>query len=78
MGVWGAAQAIAFGAGGLVGAVGVDIGRWAMGDTSRAFILVFASEALLFLVAAGLALRLSGWSAPRRASARRADRELAL
>jgi MFS transporter, BCD family, chlorophyll transporter len=57
MGVWGAAQAIAFGLGGLTGAVGVDAGRAVLGETGRAFTLVFSVEALLFLVAAALALR---------------------
>ena len=57
MGVWGAAQAIAFGLGGLVGAVGVDIGRAQTGSTPATFTIVFGAEALLFLVAASLALR---------------------
>ncbi|AHE55331.1 BCD family MFS transporter [Sphingomonas sanxanigenens] len=57
MGVWGAAQAIAFGLGGLIGAVGVDVGRWLTGSTVDTFTIVFGIEALLFLVAASLALR---------------------
>lgn len=57
MGVWGAAQAIAFGLGGLIGAVGVDVGRAVMGAPDRAFIMVFCAEALLFLVAAALSFR---------------------
>ena len=57
MGVWGAAQAIAFGLGGLIGAVGVDIGRAVTGSTSGTFLIVFGGEALLFLVAASLVLR---------------------
>ncbi len=57
MGVWGAAQAIAFGLGGLVGAVGVDAGRALTGSVPAAFTAVFGAEALLFLVAASLALR---------------------
>ncbi|WBH15597.1 BCD family MFS transporter [Sphingomonas radiodurans] len=57
MGVWGAAQAIAFGLGGLIGAVGVDVGRALTGSTTQTFTIVFAAEALLFLVAASLALR---------------------
>jgi len=57
MGVWGAAQAIAFALGGLVGAVGLDLGRALIGSTSRTFMIVFAVQALLFLVAASLALR---------------------
>lgn len=59
MGVWGAAQAIAFGLGGLIGAVGVDIGRAVMGAPDQAFIMVFAAEAMLFLVAAALSLRVT-------------------
>ncbi len=57
MGVWGAAQAIAFGLGGLIGAVGVDVGRALTGSTPDTFTFVFAVEAGLFLAAALLALR---------------------
>ena len=60
MGVWGAAQAIAFGAGGLIGAVGVDLGRAAVGSTGGAYRLVFAAEAAMFLLAAWLAVRAAG------------------
>jgi BCD family chlorophyll transporter-like MFS transporter len=56
MGLWGAAQAIAAGIGGLVGAVAVDALRLVLA-TDIAFASVFAAEAVLFLVAAGLALR---------------------
>jgi len=56
MGLWGAAQAIAAGIGGLVGAVAVDALRLVLA-TDLAFASVFAAEAVLFLVAAGLALR---------------------
>ncbi|WP_033920110.1 BCD family MFS transporter [Sphingomonas sp. 37zxx] len=56
MGVWGASQAIAFGLGGLIGAVGVDWGRAATRDDAAAFALVFAGEAALFVVAAALAI----------------------
>ncbi len=56
MGVWGASQAMAFGLGGLIGAVGVDIGRAMTGADSTAFLIVFAGEAMLFLVAAWLAM----------------------
>lgn len=60
MGVWGAAQAIAFGLGGLVGAVGVDLIRASMGGVAApAFQLVFAAEAALFICAAALAMRVS-------------------
>lgn len=52
MGVWGAAQAIAFGTGGLTGAVLVDQLRAAFGEDARAFQTVFMIEALLFVLAA--------------------------
>lgn len=57
MGVWGAAQAIAFGLGGLGGAIAVDVARGATGSVSESYTLVFGVEALLFLAAAGLSLR---------------------
>ncbi len=56
MGLWGAAQAIAAGIGGLVGAAAVDALRLVLAP-DLAFASVFAAEAVLFLVAAGLALR---------------------
>ncbi len=56
MGVWGAAQAIAFAFGGFAGAAGVDLGRHLFAP-AEAFATVFAVEALLFLAAAFLALR---------------------
>ena len=58
MGVWGAAQAVAFAVGGFVGAVGVDLGRTLSGSTPRAFLTVFAAEAAVFVVAAVLAARI--------------------
>jgi BCD family chlorophyll transporter-like MFS transporter len=64
MGVWGAAQAIAFALGGLMGAVGLDLGRALIGSTARTFMIVFAVQALLFLVAATLALRVAARRAP--------------
>lgn len=57
MGVWGAAQAIAFGLGGLIGAVGVDAARRTMASDGAAFQLIFAIEAFLFVLAAVLAMR---------------------
>ncbi|MEO1045531.1 MAG: BCD family MFS transporter [Pseudomonadota bacterium] len=55
MGVWGAAQAIAFGLGGLLGAVIVDQLRSLTGEDVTAFQMVFAIEALLFIAAALMA-----------------------
>jgi MFS transporter, BCD family, chlorophyll transporter len=56
MGLWGAAQAVAAGAGGLLGAVLVDLGRTALPDAT-AFGLTFALEAGLFVISAVIALR---------------------
>lgn len=58
MGLWGAAQAIAFGAGGLLGAVASDLARLVIDAAPLAYAAVFAGEALLFIVAAALALRI--------------------
>lgn len=58
MGVWGAAQALGFAAGGFLGAVGVDIGRGLMGADAPAFGLVFTLEAGLFLASALIASRI--------------------
>ena len=57
MGLWGAAQAIAFGIGGLAGSALSDLGRRALGSAASGFALVFAGEAGLFVFAAALALR---------------------
>ncbi|MFU7528456.1 BCD family MFS transporter [Qipengyuania sp. ASV99] len=57
MGVWGASQAIAFGLGGLIGALGVDAARKIQAQDGGAFQIIFAIEAALFVAAAGLALR---------------------
>ena len=58
MGVWGAAQAIAFAFGGFAGAAGLDVMRHVISSTPTAFATVFLLEALVFLVAALFALRL--------------------
>lgn len=71
MGLWGAAQACAFGIGGFIGAFAVDQLRAVLPGTGEAFELVFAAEAGLFLVAALIALRLNdrmGISAGRPAT----------
>ena len=60
MGLWGASQAAAFGIGGFVGAIAVDWLRAAMATAAQAFEIVFAVEALLFLLAAVIALKLNG------------------
>lgn len=57
MGLWGAAQAIAAGFGGLSGAAAVDIMRTVLPD-APAFGAVFLAEAALFLAAAWMAIRI--------------------
>ena len=57
MGLWGAAQAIAFAFGGVLGTAIVDSFRWLLGSPTAAFAIVFCVEAVLFLAAAGLAVR---------------------
>ncbi|MCR9270333.1 MAG: BCD family MFS transporter [Hyphomonadaceae bacterium] len=55
MGLWGAAQAIAFGIGGFLGASALDVTRAVFAETAPAFAAVFAVEGVLFIVAAGCA-----------------------
>lgn len=59
MGLWGAAQALAFGIGGLGGAAASDLARHVVGAPGPAYGLVFAGEALLFVVSARLACRIA-------------------
>ena len=56
VGLWGAAQAIAFGAGGLIGAVTSDLTRRIIDDPGLAYGVVFFAEAGLFVIAAKLAM----------------------
>lgn len=58
MGIWGAAQAIAFGLGGILGTVALDLGRWLTTSDAYAFAAVFTIEASLFLVSALVATRI--------------------
>lgn len=58
MGLWGAAQAVAFGLGGVLGTVALDLGRMLAGSDAPAFAAVFALEATLFLVSALVATRI--------------------
>ena len=67
MGVWGAAQAIAFACGGLAGAIGLDLGRAWIGSVPVTFMVVFSAQAALFLVAASFAP--GGAARPRAAVA---------
>jgi BCD family chlorophyll transporter-like MFS transporter len=56
LGVYGAAQAIAYGVGSLGGGVASDITISAFGDPIRGYTAVFAGEAILFFIAAGMAM----------------------
>lgn len=60
LGVWGAAQAFAFGIGGFVGTVAIDATRALFADPATAYALVFALEGATFLVAARIAAGVGG------------------
>jgi BCD family chlorophyll transporter-like MFS transporter len=57
MGLWGAAQAVAFALGGIVGTGTVDLIRHVFGSPVTAFSIVFGLEAVLFFIAARFAAR---------------------
>jgi MFS transporter, BCD family, chlorophyll transporter len=66
MGLWGAAQAFAFGIGGFIGTLASDVARYLLSSPTLSYSAVFAAEAGLFIVAAFMAV----WV--HRAPARRA------
>jgi len=57
MGLWGAAQAVAFGLGGLLGTAASDLALRLMANRADAYAVVFALESLVFLSAAFMAWR---------------------
>ena len=59
MGLWGAAQAIAFALGGFLGTVAIDVVRLLLENPASAYAVVFCGEALLFLLAAALGSRVA-------------------
>jgi BCD family chlorophyll transporter-like MFS transporter len=59
MGLWGAAQAIAFGIGGIAATGAVDLARALTGSLPAAYGSVFVAEAALFVLATAYAVRLS-------------------
>ncbi|RFC64936.1 MFS transporter [Fulvimarina endophytica] len=63
MGLWGAAQAIAFALGGFAGTAVVDITQHATGSSADAYGAVFLAECVGFLVSAVLAWRCVGLAA---------------
>lgn len=56
MGLWGAAQAISFGTGGLLGTLASDGARYVLASPSHAYSFVFGIEACLFVLAGYLAI----------------------
>jgi len=52
MGLWGAAQAIAFGLGGILGTAASDIAHWLMASSGLAYSSVFGFEAVMFALSA--------------------------
>ena len=58
MGVWGAAQAVAFGIGGFAGTAMIDVARSQIHSDAAAYATVFAAQAILFIIAAWLAANL--------------------
>ena len=58
MGLWGAAQAAAFGLGGLLGTAASDLAHALLGEQRMAYAAVFALQGLMFTGSAWVALRL--------------------
>ena len=58
MGVWGAAQAIAFGLGGILGTATVDLTLWWFANINLAYALAFILQAALFFGATLMAINL--------------------
>lgn len=71
MGLWGAAQAFAFGIGGFLGTLASDIARYLLSSPALSYSVVFASEAGLFVVAAFMAVWVH--RAPARAVVRQSE-----
>ncbi|ALK87890.1 BCD family MFS transporter [Limnohabitans sp. 63ED37-2] len=70
MGLWGAAQAAAFGLGGLLGTAASDLAHALLGEQRTAYAAVFGMQALMFAVSAAVATRLRTGPAAQRAPLR--------
>jgi BCD family chlorophyll transporter-like MFS transporter len=68
MGLWGAAQAVAFALGGILGTGSVDLIRHLSESSILAFSIVFGMQAILFFIAARFAARI-GSTNPSRSAA---------
>jgi len=66
MGLWGAAQAAAFGLGGLLGTAASDLAHALLGEQRTAYAAVFGLQALMFAVSAVVATRLRAGAAQRQ------------
>jgi BCD family chlorophyll transporter-like MFS transporter len=76
MGMWGASQAIAFGAGGFLGTVLADLGKFLLGGQAglgTAYAMVFGLEAAAFVVAAWMAVHIRIGAAEKRPEAPNID-----
>ncbi len=68
MGIWGAAQAIAFSLGGVAATLLVDVARLMSASAHIAYSLAFAADATLFLVSAALASAIAQGFSPAHAN----------
>jgi BCD family chlorophyll transporter-like MFS transporter len=68
MGLWGAAQAIAFGIGGLLGTGASDLAQLFFASPDKAYASVFALEGVMFLASAVMAWRIGIAVVPHAAS----------
>lgn len=59
MGVWGAAQALAFGLGGFLGTLAIDVARALSSSAENAYAAIFIGEAVLFIVSGYIALQVA-------------------
>ena len=71
MGLWGAAQGVAFGLGGFLGTLASDVARALLQSVQQSYALVFSLEGALFLFSALLAARLDNTRAARGSLQRR-------
>jgi BCD family chlorophyll transporter-like MFS transporter len=78
MGLWGAAQAVAFGLGGVLGTGASDLAHALIGSSAPAYASVFALEGLAFVAAAVLAARLGSPAARTHAAASQSSPRVAM
>jgi BCD family chlorophyll transporter-like MFS transporter len=69
LGIFGAAQGLAYGIGGFSGGALSDIARWLLGSPASGYAAVFVIEAVLFAGAAWMALRSAPVASAREARA---------